>query len=98
MKNQERKQVNRERQQVKDQQSHISVFAVQQTHFLSNLQVAVRSTNSDMTTAFHARPYGRFIEIQGNLVRKKLHRTNQGSDFCGGSFSNRYNLRAPNQI
>ena len=81
--------MNQERQQVKDQRSHISVFAV---------QVAVRSTNPDMTTVFHARRYGRFIELQGNLVRKKLHRTNQGTDFCGDSFSNRYNLRAPNQI
>ena len=27
-----------------------------------------------MTTVFHAWPYGRFIEIQSNLRRKKLHR------------------------
>ena len=27
-----------------------------------------------MTTVFHAWPYGRFIEIQINLRRKKLHR------------------------
>ena len=30
-----------------------------------------------MTTVFYARPYGRFIEIQSSLRRKKLHRTNQ---------------------
>ena len=32
-----------------------------------------------MTTKLHVRPYGIFIEIQGNLRRKKLHKTNQGS-------------------
>ena len=48
-----------------------------------------------MTTVFHARSYGRFIEIQSNLRRKKPHRTNQGSNFVGGSFSNRDNVRAP---
>ena len=42
-----------------------------------------------MTTVFHTWPYGRFIEIQNNLRRKKLHRTNPGSNFLGGSFSNR---------
>ena len=51
-----------------------------------------------MTTVFHAWPYGRFIEIQSNLRRKKLHRTNQGSNFLGGSFSNRDNIRAPIQF
>ena len=66
-----------ERQQVKDQQSCISVFVA----FCS-----------------HAWPYGRFIEIQGNLRRKKLHRTNQGSNFLGGSFSNRKNIGAPIQF
>ena len=47
-----------------------------------------------MTAVFHVRPYGRFIEILGNLKRKKLQRTNQGSNICGGSFSNRDNVRA----
>ena len=42
---------------------------------------------SDMPTVFHAWPYGRFIEIQSNLRRKKLHRTNQSSNFLGGSCS-----------
>ena len=51
-----------------------------------------------MTTVFHAWLYGRFIEIQSNLRRKKLHRTNQGSNFLGGSFSNRVNARAPIQL
>ena len=31
-----------------------------------------------MTTLFHGWLYGRFIEIQSNLRRKKLHRINQG--------------------
>ena len=34
-----------------------------------------------MTAVFHARPYGRFIEIQSNLWRNKLHRTNQSYIF-----------------
>ena len=51
-----------------------------------------------MTAVFHTWPYGRFIEIQSNLRRKKLHRMNQGSNFLGGSFSNRDNVRAPIQF
>ena len=35
---------------------------------------------------------------QSNLKRKKLHRTNQGSTFLGGSFSNRYNVSVPVQF
>ena len=35
--------------------------------------------------------------MQSNLRRKKLHRANQGSNFLGGSFSNRDNVRAPIQ-
>ena len=46
-------------------------------------------------SCIHARPYGRFTEIQSNLRRKKLQRTNQDSHFLGDSFSNRYNVRAP---
>ena len=53
------------------------------------------SNSSDNTTVFHARPYDRFIEIQSHLRRKKLHRMNQGSNFLGGSFSNRDNVRTP---
>ena len=48
-----------------------------------------------MTTPFHARVYGRFIELQSNLMRKKLYRTNQGSNFLAGSQSNRDNVRSP---
>ena len=44
-----------------------------------------------MTTVFHTWLCGRFIEIQSNLRRKKLHRMNQGSNFLAGSFSNRDN-------
>ena len=51
-----------------------------------------------MTTVFHTWPYGRFIEIQSNLRRKKLHRTNQGSNFLGESFGNRDNVRVPIQF
>ena len=65
---------------------------------IQQFQVATRSTSPDMTTVFHAWSYGRFIEIQSNLRRKKLHRTNQGSNFLEGSFSNRANVRAPIQF
>ena len=51
-----------------------------------------------MTGVLHTWPYDRFIEIQSNLRRKKLHRMNQGSNFLGGSFSNRDNVRAPMQF
>ena len=46
-----------------------------------------------MTTVFHARPYGRFIEIKGDLKRKKRYRAYQGPNFLRGSFSNRNNVR-----
>ena len=42
-----------------------------------------------MTTVFHVWPYGGFIEIQRNLRKKKLHRTNQSSNFLTDSCSNR---------
>ena len=45
-----------------------------------------------------ARPYVKFIETQSNLWRKKIHRTNQGSNFLGGNFSNRDNVRVPIQF
>ena len=42
--------------------------------------------------------YGRFIEMKSNLRRKKFHKTNKGSNFLGGSFSNRDNERDPIQF
>ena len=42
-----------------------------------------------MTRVFYAWSYGRFIEIQSNLGRKKLQKTDQGTYYFGGSFSNR---------
>ena len=65
---------------------------------IQQFQVAARSTSPDMTTVFYAWLYRRFIEIQSNLRRKKLHRTIQSSSFHGGSFRDRGNLRAPVQI
>ena len=47
---------------------------------------------------FYIWPYGRFTEIQSNLIRNKFRRTNQGSNFLGGSFSNIDNVRAPVQF
>ena len=78
-----------QRQQVKDQQSCISVFVAFPTIPSSNLEHQPRNT-----TVFHTWPYGRFTEIQSNLRRKNLRRMNQGSDFPVGSFSNRDNVRA----
>ena len=57
-----------EKQQVKDQQSCISVFV----SCLTNPGY----TSPGMTTVFHTWAYGRFIDVQSNLRRKKLHRTN----------------------
>ena len=45
-----------------------------------------------MTAVFHTSLYG--IEIQSNSRRNKLHRTNQGSNFLGDSFSGRENVKA----
>ena len=47
---------------------------------------------------FHACPYGRILEIQNNLSRKKLNRMNQGYNFLGGSFNSKDNVRAPVQF
>ena len=52
-----------------------------------------------MTKIFNARLYDRFVEmqiqVQSSFKRKKLHRTNQGSNYLRGSFSNR-DVAAPN--
>ena len=42
--------------------------------------------------------YARFLEIQSNLNRKKIHRKNQGSNFYGGTFSKTENVRAQIQF
>ena len=51
------------------------------------------SNSPDMTTIFYARQSDRFIGIKSNLRRRKLCRTNRGSNFLGSSFSNRDNAR-----
>ena len=51
-----------------------------------------------MKAISHARPYGRFTEIQSSLRRKKLNRMNQGYYFIGDSFGYRNNVRAPIQF
>ena len=60
--------------------------------------MTARSNNPDMPAVFHTCPYGKFIEIQNNVRRKKLHRTNQDSNYLGGSFSKRDTVRAPIQF
>ena len=62
------------------------------------MQAATGGTSPDMTTVFYPWPYGRFIEIQNNLRRKKLHKTNQDSNVFGGCFSNRDHVRVPIQF
>ena len=42
--------------------------------------------------------FGRLTEIQSNFNGKRLQGLNQGSNSCGGSFSNRGNVRAPIQF
>ena len=78
---------------VKDQQFHIFTTVAYLIY-----SIAARSTNPDIMTVFHVRPHGRFIDIKSNHRRKKLHRTNQGSDFPGGSFSSKDKVRVPIQI
>ena len=51
-----------------------------------------------MTTIFHARTYSRFMEVQSKLRRRKLHRTNQDSDFLGDSFSKGDNVTGPSNL
>ena len=46
-----------------------------------------------MTEIFHARLHGRFRQIQSNR-----RRMNQGSNFLGGSFMNRDNVKTPIQF
>ena len=53
-----------------DQISYTSVSAD-----YSHIQVAIKSNGPDITTFFHVRQDGRFMEIKVSL-RKKLHRTN----------------------
>ena len=60
-----------EREKVKDRSlAYLFLYLVQQ------FQVANRGTSPEMTTVFHTWAYGRSIEIQSNLRRKKFHRMN----------------------
>ena len=78
-----------ERQQVKDQESCLSVFVAYLT---------IPSSNQKHQPRFHTWAYVRFIEIQSNPRRKKPYITNQGSNFLGGSFNNKDNVRGPIQF
>ena len=66
--------------------------------FIWHRRVAAKSNSPMMTAILQARLYDRFIEINSNLKRKKLYRRNRFSNFFGGSFSNRANVRAPIQF
>ena len=47
---------------------------------------------------FHTWAYGRLRELQSNLSGKKLHATNQGSNFLESTFNNRDNVRPQTQF
>ena len=47
---------------------------------IQQFQVAARSTIPGMIAVFNAWSYGRFIEIQSNLRKQKIHRTNRNSN------------------
>ena len=69
-------------------------FAAHLIHPSSNREDQLRHDNNIPCKACKAV----FIEIQSNLRRKKLHKTNQGSNLLGGSFSNRDYLRGSIQF
>ena len=58
----------------------------------------MRYDKSTIIGVLYSKPHNRFIEIKRNLRRKNLHRANRGSNFLGGSFSNRDNVRIPIQF
>ena len=51
-----------------------------------------------MTMVFHARLYEKIIEMKRKFRRARLVRASQDSNFHGGSFSNRNNVRDPIQF
>ena len=67
-------------------------------YLVQQFQVANRGTSPDMATRLYTCAYGSFKKIQSNLRRKKLHRTNQGSNLLGSSSSNRDDVRSPIQF
>ena len=48
---------------------------------IQHIQTAIKSVSTHMTTVFHARSDGTFIEIKHKPRRKKLQETNQGFNF-----------------
>ena len=75
-----------ERQQKKDQRSCILIFVAYLTILTINYEQLAQ-------TCQQYSMHGHFV--QGSLRRKKLHRTNQVSNFLGDNFSNRDNARTP---
>ena len=62
------------------------------------IQLVTGSTSPDMRTIPHPILYCIFAEIMRNIRRKKLQGNNQGSNFTGGIFDNRDNVRSPLQF
>ena len=48
-----------------------------------------------MPTVFHVWPYSRLIEIQSNLRREELYRTNEDFSFVEAVFALEMSIRAP---
>ena len=52
-------------------------------------------------SVYQSNIYRKYVQIYRDIVNsreQKLHQTNQGSYFLGGSFNNRDNVRAPMQF
>ena len=62
---------------------------------IQQFHVATRSTSPDITLVFHTWYIYKDIE---QPQEEKLHKTNQGSNFLEGCFSDRDNVRAPIQF
>ena len=77
-----------ERQKVKDQQSYTPIS-------IAYLSYSSSSQEHQSRQVFHARLHGRFIEIKSNPRKKKMHETNRGFSFVGGSFSIREFVKTP---
>ena len=80
-----------------------SVYAIYGQNLLTSnlkdkaLEVTLELDDKDISSKDSVRwrqLYDQLIETKSNLRRKKRHRTKQGSNFLGGSFSNKDNITA----
>ena len=73
-----------EKPRVKEEQFSISIFVTYRT-------IPIRGISPEIATIYLSRS-------RATSGQKKIHRTNQGSNFLGGSFSNRDNAGVPIQL